>query len=192
MEDIISGAKSFSQFLRFQMCKKNKQVLKREIYSYRIWGSQIKGGLEVCDAILLENQDIPFVSAEDVLTRYKNLALQLTTELPDIDTLCSHSEYAIAKSSKLFGILNKKKIEASVFQEDVRVAVLRGSLKTCKDLLKAHYDDPIMKPDIMMGDVHIIRMNLWNKYASSSKKMKKVDVLDTMLPNPSRSKLIIT
>jgi len=190
MEDLISGARTFSQFLRFQICKKNKQVLKKELYFHRIWGSQIKGGLEVCDSILLENQNLPFENADDVIARYENINLHLNKELKSLETTDSHEEYAKSKSDKLFGKLTKNKIDAAIFMEDVRIAVLRGSLKTCRDLLKAHQDEPTMKPDIMMGDVHIVRMNLWNKYAASSRKMKKVDVLDTMLPNPDRSRLL--
>jgi len=188
MEDIVKGALNFSKFLRFQLFKKQNQVLKRDIYSKRIWGSHIKGGLEVCDAILLEHQDCSFVDVEDLETRINNLMLQLKEELNNVNLTAKFNKYIDLKISQNFGKLNKEKLNANEFEEDIRIAVLRGSLKTCEKLIKSM--QPEDSVDTALGEVHVLRMNLWNLYATSSSNMKRVDVLDTMLPNPNPRKLV--
>ena len=190
MEDLISVATSFSKYLRFQICKKQNQTLNRNTYSQKIQGSQIKGGLEVCDAILLENQNLPFVGVEDVITRYKNLVLQFKKELVKINVEKSYEDYTQLKLDSYFGKRKKAVIRAVDFEKEIRLAVLRGSLKACEKLLNEHEQEPKDIIDIL-GDVHILRMNLWNSYASTSPKIRKVDVLDTMLVNPARNRLIL-
>jgi len=190
MEDIISGAKTFSSYLRFQLCSKQKQVFKRDVYAQKIWGSHLKGGLEVCDALLLEHQNLPFVDVEDLETRIKNLSLQLRKELQNVDLAITFDSYVTLKTKEAFGTSDKVKVSAEDFQENVRLAVLRGSYKTCIKLLENV--SPKDTVDIILGDVHILRMQLWNIYATSSNKMKKVDLIDAMTANPDPSKLLYT
>jgi len=190
MHDLITGATTFSKYLRYQICTKQNQTLHRDVYSHKIHGSQIKGGLEACDFILLEHQNISFVDAEDILTRYKNIITQYKDTLKDANIDKTFYEYTKFKITSTYGKRNKAIIRAVDFEKEIKLAVLRGGLKTCEKLVGDYYRKPIEDIDLLMGDVHLLRMSLWNTYALSSRKIRKVDVLDTMLVNPSRSKLI--
>ena len=182
MNQLITGASTFSKFLRFQLCTKQRQVLNRKVYTHRLWGSQIKGGLEVCDALLFENKENPFSSTKNLENRLKECVTQLKKELKDKDTQKSFLEYTSFKISQIFGKLNKIKIDSSKFEEDIRIGLLRGSLTVCEDLLNKNEKDPTNDVDVMMGDVHIIRMNLWNDYVKKSKSnnLKRVDIYEAM------------
>jgi len=190
VDELIVEAISFARCLRFQLCKKQKQVLSRNLYSQKIWGSQIKGGLEVCDAILLENQNLTFISSDDLKMRYRNIIFQLKKEFIDLNKEYSFLEYADQKTLITFGKANKAKVNALTFEKEVNCSVLRGSLKTCEKLLFKNDQELIQNIDVMLGDVHIERMDLWNSYAATSKTMKKIDLMDAMIPNPDRNKLI--
>ena len=187
MEDLITGAETFANYLRFQLFKKNNQMFRKDVYAHKIWGSQLKGGLEVCDAILLENQEKKYNSYEDLVSRYKDLLDKLKKELTDIDLTSSMLEFSNNKSKQLFGLRKKDKIKAHSFKEDIRISVLRGSYLACKRLLDEHIREPINKLDILLGDVHIVRMNYWNTYRSGNRQrqLREVDVIDTMQVNPA-------
>jgi hypothetical protein len=181
MEDLICGADSFAKFMRYTHCSKLNQTLQKSIYTQKIWGAQLKGGLEVCDAILFENKDLSFSSTLDIETRYKNLIYLFKIELGnDIDILKSFTKYAEIKSYEIYGGLKKTKINANIFEDNIRRATLRGSLVICEKLLAKNNLEPTDSIDVMLGDIHISRMELWNEYASSTKGITKLDVTDTM------------
>ncbi len=187
MEDLITGADSFATQLRFQLFNKNKQVFKREIYTHKIWGSQIKGGLEVCDAFILEHDRGEYKDYEDILKRYENLIILFKEQLSNlVEVNSSFDEFAIKKTYERFSRDKKIKLIASDFKEDIKVAVLRGSLVACEKLLNDHIKEPINKLDILIGEVHILRMCYWNTYRKNNRKhiLREVDVIDTMQVNP--------
>jgi len=185
MENLIQGANSFSDLIRFQLFKKKYQTLKKSSYAHKIWGSHVKGGLEICDALLIENQEEPFTSSDDIDSRLKKISIKLEEETKNVNKAISFDEYISMKISKNFGKASKEKLYAEEFREDVRDSCLRGSFKTCEKLLDMVKDDPAECVDTRLGDIHIIRMELWNIYADYN-NMKKVTVTEAMEVEVSR------
>lgn len=186
MEDLITGAETFSNYLRFQFFKKQRQAFEKANYLHKVWGSQIKGGLEVCDDLLLKEKNNKFANSDEVISRYVTLIDLIKKEIPTIDTEKTFEDYALDIAFKIYGNEKKLKVSALGFKEDIRFAVLRGSLIACKKLLEDHLKDPIHKTDILMGEVHILRMKYWNTYQAGNRQkvLRKVDVVDTMQVNP--------
>lgn len=185
MEDLISGAESFSSYLRLQLFKKNCQTFDKATYMHKIWGSQIKGGLEVCDAILLENQDKKFSNSDDLINRYKSIIPRVKEEIANIEFESSIVDFSEKLSKKYFIKSSTNKMFAIDFKKDVRLSALRGIFLTLIKLLEYSTLEK-MELDVLIGEVHIIRMKLWNTYRDGDRQqsLREVDVLDTMELNP--------
>lgn len=186
MEDLITGADTFANYLRFQFFKKQRQVFEKSNYLHKVWGSQLKGGLEVCDAILLEESKNKFSIPEDVTSMYVNILESILKEVPHIDKTKTFEDYANDKVFSIYGNEKKLKVYAQTFKEDIRHAILRGSLIACEKLLVDYLKDPTLSIDVLMGEVHILRMKYWNTYQSGNRQkvLRRVDINDTMQVNP--------
>jgi len=162
---------------------KKKKIFKRTIFDNKLKGSHIKGGLELCDALLLEHQDNSFVDVEDIVTRLKHLRLELNKKY-DGDLSDPLSTYTYKLADVVFNKRVKEKIAGNTFGESVEKTVLRGSIKACEDLINSHEKDPCDTIEIFIGEVHILRWSLWTAYCKLNPHMPKATLEDAMEIDP--------